>query len=683
MQSPSSVLNGVRQHFLSGRFEKATELCLQGLAESPNDTELHFLLALCDEKQGKVDDALARFERVAQDNRQHVDARFALGRLLLSRGQAAEARDYLNQCLELNPGHAPARTIRSRLDHVEGRTKEAISGLKTALRADEDHVPALVSLAELLLEQGDAEAANEHASHALEVAPENAATQLAMARVFVAKGLFSFAERCLANAAEYEPGNPNVQLVTGEVLQRFGKHREAVEQFEKARQLGLSNRAVARGLALSLARTGRIQDARRVFDEESPTLADRDLVLDLADLHAADNDADALRALAERGTELPEPLRRWLYALTAEVSDEFDEALELATGLFEAEDIDLQTRARLLAARMHLRKGQSQPLATALEPLLEDARLTLAVHWEIARLLREAEMYDLAERNLKHVAGRKDVDEDNRGRTQSMRLDVLDRAGRHDEAAALFPDAAWQPPYLGEPSYLSIDTDSDQALAPIEQYPWPQDEQEAASLPLFVAGWPCAGRDLLLAALARSGSLDVLTLADWPQRKLHLALPLNVESFGRADPSRLHLSRRRYARYFSDKGRPVESASVQPLDMAQLARLFPGATVINPVAEENYLAMQWRLVGYRQVPTMLKALRKDRIVLDRLRERLPIDIIDIRLDELLGETERTLTHLCERLGLSYDRGMSEALERVASSRGYRPPLHWKHYFPTD
>ncbi len=685
MQSTSTLLNSIRQHFLSGRFKEATEACLQGLAESPDDAELHFLLALCDEKQGNPDDAIARLERVARDDRQHADARFALGRLLAGRGQADTARAYLNECLELDPSHAPARTIRARLDYVEGRLPEAVSGLKTALRGDEDHVPALVSLAEILLEQGDVEAANKHASHALEVSPESAAAQMAMARVFLARGHFSFAERCLVNAADYDPGNPAVYLLRGEVLQRLGKHLEAVEQFDKAQQLGLNDRAVARGLAASLARSGRLQDAREVFAQLDPTAADRDLVLDLADLHAADGDAAALNELAERDGDLSSELRTWLKALAGECSDDVDGALEIATGLFQSEDLDLQVRSRLLSARLNLRNGSAQPIADALTPLVEDGRLTPPVHWEMARLLRAAGLHDLAERNLRHVAGRKDVDEDNRSRTQSMRLDVLDRAGRYEEASSLFQEAAWQPPYVGEPDYLAVDSEDEQALASLVQYDWPKQgaDDSLTEQPLFIAGWPCSGRDLLIAALSLSDALDVMALSDWSQRRLHLALPLNVEGFGRADPSRLHLSRRRYARYFSDRGRPVESASVQPLDLAQIARLFPGATVINPVAEENYLAMQWRLVGYRQVPTMLKAWRHDAQLLARLREVLPVQIVDLSLDDLLADTDETLSDLCRTLGLSYHRGMSEAVDRLADDRGYRPPQHWKHYFPAD
>jgi tetratricopeptide (TPR) repeat protein len=685
MQSTSTLLNSIRQSFLSGQFKDATEACLQGLVDSPDDPELHFLLALCDEKQGQTDDALARLERVVRDEPRHTDARFALGRLLAARGQAESARTHLNECLELDPGHAAARTIRARLDFGEGRSAEAVSGLKTALRADEDHVPALVSLAEILLDQGDVESANQHASHALEVSPNNASAQIAMARVFMAKGLFSFAERCLANAAEYEPGNPVACLLSGEVLQRSGRHAEAVEQFEKARQLGLADRAVARGLATSLARSGRLQEARRVFDALSPTAADRDLVLDLADLHAAAGDAAALQALAESGGDLPADLCNWLKALAYEVADAPEEALGLAADLLQAEDFDLQVRARLLAARLNLHQGRPEPLVDVLGPLVEEGRVTAAVHWEMARLLRAAELFELADRSLQHVAGRKDVDADNRARTQSMRLDVLDRAGRYEEALALFAEAAWQPPYIGEPGYLAIDGEDEQALAPLKRYEWSREGGAASPTdqPLFIAGWPCAGRDLLLAALSTSGALDVLSLADWPQRKRHLGLPLDVAGFGRAPSSRLHLMRRRYARYFSGKRRPVESASVQPLDMAQIARLFPTAVVVNPVAEENYLAMQWRLMGYRQVPTMLKAWRQDGQLLARLRELLPIEIIDVSLDALLSDPQATLADLCPMLGLSYHQNMSKAVERLADSRGYRPPQHWKHYFPAE
>lgn len=682
MNSNRSLLNSIRQHCLSGQFQEAVELCLEGLAETPDSTELHFLLAMCDERLGRVDDALERFERVAREDRNHVQARFALGRLLTSRGRVTDARQYLNACLELDPGYAPARTIRARLDMIDGRPAEAISGLKTALRGEPQHLPALISLAEILLAQGDAESAHEYASQALQVSPDDGAAQLVMGRVFTARNMFAFAERCLANAADSDPSNPHVHVATGELLQRMNRHGEAVERFERARRAGLESRSVLRGLAVSLGRSGRLPEAGRVFAGFVPTAADRELVLDLAELHEVNNDASALSELAQRGSELPEDVRRWLDVVVQKLDGDLDQAVALADSLCEAEDIEVQARARLLSARAKLGEGDRSASVSALSPLVREPRLRSSVIWEIAGLLREADSADQADHCLEQLVGRKELDEQTRARTQGMRVDLLDQAGRFNEAEALLDRAAWRTPYLGEPAYRSVVADPDESLAAILAHDWPDVQAVAGPLevlPVFVSGWPYAGRDLVMAALSRLDAVGVLTLSDWPQRKRHLGLPLNPQRFDQEDADRLHLMRRRYARYLPSGKRPVESAVVQPLDWVQLAQLFPGAMVIHTEATEKYLELQWRLSGYRQVGEMMKAWRREQVLLSRLRSILPLRYIDVSLEGLLTDTEKALTELCEAMGLEYHSAMQQAASSMVANRGYRSPDHWKHY----
>lgn len=685
MSSQPHLLSRIRQHFLSGQFDQATELCIDGLAESPDNNELHYLLALCDEKAGKVDEAVNRLRMVVGDDSHHAESRFELGRLLALAGERKQARELFNACLELDPGHAPARTMRARLDQLEGRDQEAVSGLKTALRADQDHVPALISLTELMLDAGDIEQANQHASHALQVAPEDPSVQMAMARVFMDQGHFAFAERCLANAIDSDPDNPHVHWAMGNLLQRAGRHEEAINAYQTARRLGLNDRRLARGLAISLARAGRLHDARILFEQLMTSGPDRQVVMELADLYAETGDENALTALLEQSEERSEQVRRWLEALHGEVSGNLEQGLAVARELTSSDDLDLQVRARLLAARLNLRLDRYEPVVDVLEPLLDNPRLTHPVVWEMARLLREAGHFDPAARALGRLTERRDLDDESKARTEAMRIDVLDRAGHHEEAARLFQAAAWQPPYLGNPAYLTRSSETDQPdLSPVSGYEWPAvDEHAADEYPVFVTGWPCTGRDLVIAGLGVSGKLRALPLADWPQRQQHLRLPLDLDRFRQIDDAQIHLMRKRYLRGRSGSARVLETAAVQPWDLAQIARLFPGTVLINPVAGENYLRMQWRLLGYRQVPSMIKAWRRDQDLLEGLRGRLPLRIMDVALDDLLTEPAPVLKSLSEVLGLSYDEDMRQAVEQMASARGYRPPLHWKNYFPDD
>jgi hypothetical protein len=110
--------------------------------------------------------------------------------------------------------------------------------------------------------------------------------------------------------------------------------------------------------------------------------------------------------------------------------------------------------------------------------------------------------------------------------------------------------------------------------------------------------------------------------------------------------------------------------------------VFPDASVVVTQADENYLKMQWRLLGYRQVPSMLKVWRRDQETLASLREILPLNFVDCSLEALLDAPADTMQLLCDSLSLVYDPQMAAAVRTLVRQHGYRPANHWQHYFDT-
>ncbi|MFW5926579.1 MAG: tetratricopeptide repeat protein [Wenzhouxiangella sp.] len=669
----------------SGRFDEATDLCIRALATRPRDPDLLTALALCDEARGDLTGAIERLHTAADADRDHVDSRYQLGRLHAAGDRRDEARRMFDECLLHNPNHAPARTMIARLDHLEGRVEEALTGLRTVLRTETEYVPALVTMANILAERGELEAASEHASQAVQLKPDNAGAQIALGQILQAQGYYTFAERCLRNAIEADPENPRTHLAMGALLQLMDRHQEAVRAFGEAERLGVTGAEAVLARARSLRRLGRLDEARSDYESllEAGSLPE-ELALELADMHFEAGDRRGIETLIERlgESEVAELVR----ARLAEAEGDAETAAQRVAGIQDSDNDAIAIRARMQAARLAERAGDPERAAGLLEPLTGRDDMPATVFWELARLQRRAGQYDAAVATLDVLLARGGLRDEEKARSQAMRLDLLDRAGRHAEAADTFAAAAWQDPFLGNLSRSEQMAERDLPdWESLDQWRWPeQPPDDGRPDPLFITGWPMDGRDLLVPALALAPELRFLTPGDWDHRRRNLEVPTTPARLEQVDDERVRVIRRRYLRGFADGDlRPAESASPLVDDLPMLARVFPGATVIVPVIDEQDLVLGWRLVGYRGVEAMRSLWRRERKLLAHLRQVLPLNFVEVDYATLYNEPASALEELCRRIGVTMRPEMIESVDRGRSERGYRPPGHWRNYPAED
>ena len=677
MTSKLSFQSQIRDLLARSLFDQAADRCIEALAKWPADPDLLVLLALSDEGRGDLAGARALLDKALIEAPQHADGRYHSARLLLIAGRIEQARAQFEHNLSLHPNHALSYTALARLHHAQGRIDQAIETLRTALRADHDHVPALTSLASLLLDRGELEEAHQLASQALKLAPDSPASQLAMGLVLLAQGYMDFAERCLANAAAADPDNPRVHLAMARLLQRLNRHGDALLALDACERLGSQGPPVMRAQAHSLAALGRLPEARQLLEQLLAREEDaEEVLLALIEVLVSQGDASALAGLRDRIRAGRPALQIWLEARQAQLEGQSLLALQkLQAGLAQA-PAELERSMRLLAAELLIDQGDSAQVCTQLQPLIAEAKTDVGLTWRLAGLARLAGVPEFALSVLEPLMGDERLSDDARSRTAVMLADLYDQTDRFEEAAAQFSTAAWQAPYLGslgDPDQQQ-DTLDIEAISP---WPWPS-EILAPGRPVFLTGWPCSGRDLVLVALAQTG-LAVLPLADWPTRRSHLGLPLSLDQLSRLDASSLHLARRRYLRAAAGKPEALETAAILARDLPLIARVFPGASVLVPKVEEPYLMLQWRLAGYRQVPSMRKTWHDEQALLSRLRESLPLSFIDFSLPELLTAPEQSLMEICSQLNLHYRPTMAETLSNLVAERGYRPPGHWRRY----
>jgi len=681
MSTPSPVTQ-IEEWLLAEDHQRAAEACLDLLAQQPGDPDLLTLLALSEELAGQTEQAIERLQNVSANHPEHVRSTFHLGRLLAQTGHRDKAREAFNASIALSPNHAPSRTLLARLDFQQGDRSAAIEGLRVALRADPDYVPALCDLAILLVETGAVEEAHGLASQAVKLASDESSAQMAMGIVFEAQGHIGFAEQCLVNATDQDPSSFQGMMALSRVYQAKGEHDKAVALLDRLSGEQKSQPAARYARAFSLARLGQLAPARVLYESLVHEKPDLKTALQLMDLYIQQNDHPALVDFGQkidRDDPSGELAGRFVDARLAEFAGQIDEAIKKLEPLVGSEPFEFDVRVRLLLARLYLRQGEPQGVLGTLQGLAEVNPLHYRVRWEMAQLAEQAGDQAFALRMIDAVLADSTLPAEVVGRSATMRLHTLDRLERYEEALKDIQDGdramGWLPPPMplmatGLPEMSAI---RHQPEAP-----------EVDSPPLiWVPGWPWAGRELVLAALAQINGAMVLPMAEGASRHQHLGLtPGEIPEVGLSD-DQTHSMRRRYLRAVNDQASCViEPFPCRAADLVRLWEVFPASTAVRVTCEPNYLRLQWHLAGYREVDAMLEAWLKEQKALDRVAEETPLKMVSVALEDLLDPAmaASAIESLMKALSVPVSEKMTQHVLTLAQRHGYRTPKHWTHYF---
>jgi tetratricopeptide (TPR) repeat protein len=161
--------------------------------------------------------------------------------------------------------NADAHFRRAALLLGHGRVSEAEGELAAALRADPAHAAARQAYVALLLEQRRLDAAQRLLQDALAINPEQPTFALALARLHAGQREYGAALEVLERAGP-SAGNADFQAMRGAVLQRLGRHGDAVEAYQNALRGGSAQPATTWiGLGISLEGLGRRSEAALAY----------------------------------------------------------------------------------------------------------------------------------------------------------------------------------------------------------------------------------------------------------------------------------------------------------------------------------------------------------------------------------------------------------------------------------
>ena len=226
-------MNRLQQRMNAATLEEARATCREAIARAPDDFFLHRKFAELLETAGDPAGALTEWQRVRELLPHHPIAYFQLGRLLAREGKGGQAREYLEQAVQLRPDFVEALDELGRVLARQGRNHESIARYRQAL----------------------------------ELQPEDSIIHFHLADALAADGKRAEALVGLREAIRLRPGFWEARYLLGVELALEEKIPEAKEQFAEVVRLRPDYTLGHLNLGVALVKEGRMDDALIQFRE--------------------------------------------------------------------------------------------------------------------------------------------------------------------------------------------------------------------------------------------------------------------------------------------------------------------------------------------------------------------------------------------------------------------------------
>jgi len=190
------------------------------IKEKPADSELRFtkvkLLLISKEEDAAIEEL--KFIAKLSDSDEGVSkAKMILADFDLKKGRKDDARQKIQEVLELSPENEAALLLKAQIDLVSKNIDSAVTNLRVVLRNNPESDKALVLLAQAYTLSGSRELAEDNFRDALEVNPGNTIAALSVAQGLMNKKDLNRTETVLLNALNNSPSNTGILQALAQV----------------------------------------------------------------------------------------------------------------------------------------------------------------------------------------------------------------------------------------------------------------------------------------------------------------------------------------------------------------------------------------------------------------------------------------------------------------------------------
>jgi tetratricopeptide (TPR) repeat protein len=224
-----------RIDMLQGKNEFAREKLLAALAAQPDHPEILESLLGTEMAMGKIDESLARIDKVAGDKPNDANLQRLLGVALLASGQGPAGEAKLRRAIELDPNNMAAYQALARYLLGSNRVEEGIATYEAAVQKQPNSAPLRFTLATLYEGVGRRADAIPHYEEAIKIDPNLAIAKNNLAYLMADDGKNLDRALDLAQEAKSQlPESANVADTLGYVLLKKGIPEAAIGYFQES-----------------------------------------------------------------------------------------------------------------------------------------------------------------------------------------------------------------------------------------------------------------------------------------------------------------------------------------------------------------------------------------------------------------------------------------------------------------
>lgn len=223
----------------AGKSDEAVPLLEQASAARPQDAAFTHNLAKAYQASGRLDEAIASFDRAVWLDKSSVDAIISAAVARLARRQPGDAEDALTLLNKAQlQGHSSPELYQQLAVALlmTGRFQEAIDACKSAIERKPDYAEAHYHLGVAHMQLGDLQEARRCIAHAVELKPDYVRALHGLAGMEVSAGRWAEAEALLQKEVRANPASPDAHQALGIALQRLGRSNDATVAFIRARR---------------------------------------------------------------------------------------------------------------------------------------------------------------------------------------------------------------------------------------------------------------------------------------------------------------------------------------------------------------------------------------------------------------------------------------------------------------
>lgn len=234
MQPQPSELQALHQLYQAGQLAQAEIKAKALLSAYPKSIALYNLLAMCQQRQGKLQDAGNNFRKLLEIDSSIAEIHFNLGAIQTQLNDHKAAIASYRKALQLKPELTPAHFNLGTLLQAGGHLQEAAKHYRQAVELQPGFFEALGNLGTVLQQLGLLADAEGYYRQALELRPDDARGHFNLATALYGQGRHEEAIAEFSDALRLDPGFADAWNSLGETRRDRAEMDEAVRCYRQA-----------------------------------------------------------------------------------------------------------------------------------------------------------------------------------------------------------------------------------------------------------------------------------------------------------------------------------------------------------------------------------------------------------------------------------------------------------------